>query len=71
MQRSRQIFAHGLTGKSVAVFTLGYWPAFAIVGKLCIGTVSMTVPGVGFTLTVPSVSFAMTKPSATIDMESC
>lgn len=40
-------------------------------GKLCIGTITMSVPGMSVALSKPSASIAMTVPSATIQFEDC
>lgn len=41
------------------------------IGRVCIGTITMTIPGATFAMTIPSATLAMTAPSATIDIEDC
>lgn len=41
------------------------------IGRVCIGTITMTIPGVTIAMTIPAATLSMTVPSATIDIEDC
>lgn len=71
MQRTRQILSHGWLGRAVTVLTLGYYPATSIVGKLCIGAISFSVPGASLALTIPGMDAGMMIPGMDIEIEDC
>lgn len=41
------------------------------IGKVCIGTITMTIPGATIAMTIPAATLSMSVPSATIDIEDC
>lgn len=72
MQRTLRILSGGWLGSSAtSIFTRGHYPAITIVGKLCIGAVTVTAPGATLAMVLPGAMLAMTLPSATITIEDC
>lgn len=72
MQRTLRILSGGWLGSSAtSIFTRGHYPAVTIVGKLCIGAVTMSLPAFTTAMTKPAMTTAMTKPGVTIAMEDC
>lgn len=57
MGRSRQIFSRGWLGRSLSVFTFGYYPSgFYAIGKLCHGSIIMTIPGITVGISIPATT---------------
>jgi len=83
MNRFRRIASRGWLGKALSVLTFGYFPYSDVaidkvyVGKVCVGTILMSLPSAAFAIATPSASasmaipgatFAMTTPSASVSM---
>jgi hypothetical protein len=75
VNRATSILTHGWLGNAVNVFTFGYFgtlgAAPAIVGKVCLSAITMTIPGATLALFLPGATVAMTAPSAAIEFEDC
>ena len=68
MHRAKRIAVRGWR-RAQNIATFGYYPFYDVAtGKVCIGDITMTIPGATFSMTVPSAAFAMTIPGATIAM---
>lgn len=63
IQRTKRILSHGwMPVRSRTIMTFGYYPFYDIIGKLCIGAISLTKPG---------LTIAMRKPTFTTVIEDC
>lgn len=63
IQRTKRILSHGWQPvRSRTIMTFGYYPFYSIIGKLCIGAIS---------LVKSMFTIAMRKPGAAIVIEEC
>jgi len=78
MNRFKRIASRGWLGNALSVLTFGYFPYRDVaIGKVCVGTILMSIPGATFAIAVPSasadmaipgVTFAMVMPSVSVSM---
>ena len=69
MNRFRRITSRGWLGNALSVLTFGYFPYRDVaIGKVCVGTILMSIPGAAFAYAVPSASASMSIPGATFAM---
>ncbi len=74
MSRFKRIMTRGIWGSATNIFTFGYYPVsegVIVIGKVCIGTISMSMPGASFTMTLPAASVSMSVPTTLIEIEDC
>ena len=68
MHRAKRIAVRGWR-RAQNIATFGYYPFYDVaIGKVCIGTITMTIPDATFSMSVPSAAFAMTLPEVSFAM---
>jgi len=66
MNRFKRIASRGWLGKALNVLTFGYFPYRDVaIGKVCVGTILMSIPGAAFAIAAPSASASMSIPGVT------
>jgi len=69
MNRFKRIASRGWLGNALSVLTFGYFPYRDVaIGKVCIGTILMSLPSAAFAMAVPSASVSMSIPGVTFAM---
>jgi len=70
MDRSRSIQSGGWLGSATSALTFGYFglgPAPTIIGKVCMGAITMTIPGATLALATTGATLALATTGATIE----
>jgi len=69
MNRFKRIASRGWLGNALSVLTFGYFPYRDVAtGKVCIGTILVSLPSAAFAIAMPSVSASMAIPGVTFAM---
>lgn len=69
--RNAPLSTGGGTSGDILRWVWRYASGNVAIGKLCFGTLTMTIPGAILTMSLPSATMSMIVPGATIEFEDC